>query len=98
MNEDVRYGLFCWSEAKEKANILRHGLSFREAIEAFSDVHRIVAKDDKHSLEEERLFCIGRVSGRVATVRFTYREELVRVFGAGFWRKGRKLYEETNPD
>ncbi len=98
MNEDVRYGLFCWSAAKERINILRHAMSFREAIGAFSDPHRILAKDDKHSKEEERLFCIGRSNGRVVTVRFTYRGKLVRIFGAGFWRKGRKLYEETNPD
>ena len=98
MNEDVRYGLFCWSAAKERVNVLRHGLSFREAVAVFADAYRIVAKDDKHSLKEERLFCIGRVNGRVATVRFTYRGKLVRIFGAGFWRKGRKLYEETKPD
>lgn len=98
MNEEVRYGRFCWNAAKERINILRHGLSFREAVDVFSDHHRIVAKDDKHSQEEERLFCIGRSNGRVVTVRFTYRGKLVRIFGAGFWRKGRKLYEETTPD
>ena len=28
--------------------------------------------------------------------RFTVRENSIRIFGAGFWRKGRKRYEEEN--
>jgi hypothetical protein len=48
------------------------------------------------SKEEERLFCIGLMGDCIATVRFTFRNKIVRVFGAGFWRKGRKVYEETN--
>ena len=95
MDEDNRYGAFSWNRAKEKANIHRHGLSFREALEAFADPKRIVARDDKHSRQEERLFCIGLVKNRIATVRFTYRGKIVRIFGAGFWRKGRTIYEKT---
>jgi hypothetical protein len=30
------------------------------------------------------------------TVRFTYREGVIRIYGAGYWRKGRKIYEEAN--
>ncbi len=95
MDENIRYGAFAWDRAKENANIRRHKLSFSEAVEAFADPHRIVARDDKHSLEEERLFCIGLVKNRIATVRFTFRGKIVRVFGAGFWRKGRTIYEKA---
>lgn len=35
----------------------------------------------------------GRVSEGVLTVRFTYRGNIIRIIGAGFWRRGRKLYE-----
>jgi hypothetical protein len=28
------------------------------------------------------------------TIRFTYRDGKIRIFGAGEWRKGRKRYEE----
>ena len=28
------------------------------------------------------------------TVRFTYRNEIVRIIGAGYWRAGRKIYEK----
>ncbi len=94
MDEEIQYGAFSWSAAKDKASFLRHRLHFREAVEVFADPRRIIARDDKHSHEEERLFCIGLVERGVVTVRFTYREKTVRIFGAGFWRKGKKLYEE----
>jgi hypothetical protein len=28
------------------------------------------------------------------TVRFTYRGDVIRLFGAGYWRKGRRIYEQ----
>ena len=37
------------------------------------------------------------VEGEVLTVRFTHREDVIRIFGAGYWRKGRILYEQENP-
>jgi len=30
------------------------------------------------------------------TVRFTWRDGRIRIIGAGYWRKGRKVYDETN--
>lgn len=30
------------------------------------------------------------------TVRFTYREGRIRIFGAGYWRKGKSVYEQPN--
>jgi hypothetical protein len=29
-------------------------------------------------------------------VRFTYRENVIRIFGAGYWRKGKQIYEQEN--
>jgi len=95
MDEDIRYGAFSWSALKERDNVRQHGLGFQDATDVFADPRRVIARDDKHSQEEERLFCIGLVKGRVATVRFTYRGKTVRVFGAGFWRKGKTIYEKT---
>ena len=31
------------------------------------------------------------VEGGVMTVRFTYRDGSIRIFGAGYWRKGKKI-------
>lgn len=91
---EFRFGLFIWDFEKEKENIAKHRVDFKTAIEAFADPERLIAVDEIHSEKEERFFCIGKVSDKVCTVRFVYRGGLVRIFGAGYWRKGRKFYEE----
>ena len=77
-------------------NIAKHGVSFHDAQLAFLDPKRIIAVNDKHSAAETRYFCIGRVTDGILTVRFTWREKHIRIIGAGFWREGRKLYEDQN--
>lgn len=32
----------------------------------------------------------------VLTVRFTYRQQTIRIIGAGYWRKGKAIYEQQN--
>lgn len=32
----------------------------------------------------------------ILTVRFTYRARVIRIFGAGYWRKGKAIYEKEN--
>jgi len=39
---------------------------------------------------------ILKVDDGILTVRFTYRDEIIRIFGAGYWRKGKKTYEKNN--
>jgi hypothetical protein len=36
------------------------------------------------------------VHGGVMTVRFTWRDGRIRIFGAGYWRKGKRLYDREN--
>jgi uncharacterized DUF497 family protein len=57
-----------------------------------------VAEDLTHGIEERRYYCFGRVPGGILTVRFTYREGVIRIFGAGYWRKGKAIYERENED
>lgn len=87
---------FEWDEAKDAENLFKHGVSFRSAQSAFADPWRIIEEDLEHSRKEQRYFCYGRVGGGVLTVRFTYRNGRVRIFGAAYWRKGKALYEEEN--
>jgi uncharacterized protein len=56
----------------------------------------VIAEDIGHSEAEPRYFCFGMVDGGVMTVRFTYRDDRIRIFGAGYWRKGKKIYEDEN--
>jgi uncharacterized DUF497 family protein len=85
---------FDWDENKNRDNLAKHGISFENAQEAFFDPDRVIRKDEKHSTVEERFFCIGKIVGGIATVRYTRRNETSRIFGAGFWREGRKFYAE----
>ena len=88
---------FEWDDSKDKINLEKHGLSFYEAQHAFFDKKRIITKDLKHSTEKEnRYFCFGNINGMIATVRFTIRNDKIRIFGAGFWREGKNLYEKEN--
>jgi len=79
-------------------NLQKHGVTFYEAQHAFLDENRIIAKDTSHSQEEERYYCFGlnKEKTGILTVRFTYRSGCIRIFGAGYWRKGKKAYEQTN--
>jgi uncharacterized protein len=94
--------LFDWDEKKNERNIKEQGISFNEARKAFFDENRIIIDDVKHSENERRLFCIACITDpetktkRVITVRFTYRDDVIRIIGAGFWRKGREFYEKEN--
>jgi hypothetical protein len=87
---------FEWDEAKDKENRKKHDVSFSLAQHAFLDPDRIIVEDIEHSTEEDRYYCMGRVGEGILTVRFTYRGNVIRIYGAGYWRKGKKIYEEQN--
>ena len=87
---------FEWDDAKDRANRAKHGVSFLEAQQAFFDLQRVIAEDLEHSGKEQRFFCFGRVGHGVMTVRFTWRGDRIRIFGAGYWRKGKTIYEQQN--
>jgi uncharacterized protein len=83
-----------WDWKKEAANVRKHGVDFSTASKVFKDPKRQIFTDSRHSQKEERFFCIGKVDGKILTVRFTYRDSRIRIIGAGYWRKGRRYYEE----
>ena len=85
---------FEWDEYKNQENIEKHQVSFERAQEAFFDKNRVIIKDKKHSKKEERFFCIGNDGNGIVTVRFTMRNENIRILGAGYWREGRYKYEQ----
>ena len=87
---------FEWDPAKDLENQRKHNVSFAEAQLAFADSSRVIAEDLGHSAKEMRYYCIGRVDQGVMTVRFTYRDGVIRIIGAGYWRKGKSIYEHEN--
>ncbi len=87
---------FEWDKEKDKANQEKHGVAFAAAQFAFADPDRVIAEDLSHSRTEKRYYCFGKVAGGILTVRFTYRKGLIRILGAGYWRKGKNIYEKEN--
>ena len=87
---------FEWDENKNAGNLQKHGVNFETAQYAFADPSQVIAEDLEHSQKEKRFYCFGKVKGGVLTVRFTYRKNRIRIIGAGYWRKGKKIYEEKN--
>ena len=87
---------FEWDPDKDEQNQEKHRVAFAVAQFAFADPKRVIAEDRSHSSTEKRYYCFGRVGDGVLTVRFTYRDEVIRIYGAGYWRKGKRVYEREN--
>jgi uncharacterized protein len=87
---------FEWDHSKDLFNQEKHGISFALAQLAFLDHNRVILEDLEHSDFEKRFYCLGRVADGIMTVRFTYRDKKIRIFGAGYWRKGKQIYEREN--
>ena len=87
--------MFEWDETKNQSNFKKHKVSFSEAQLAFLDPNRLIFEDLDHSTPQEtRYYCIGQVKGKPCTVRFVYRHQHIRIIGAGYWRKEKKIYEQ----
>jgi uncharacterized DUF497 family protein len=87
---------FEWDPEKDLLNQAKHGVSFAEAQLAFADPDRVIAEDLSHSHNEKRYYCFGKAGDGILTVRFTFRLGLIRIIGAGYWRKGKQIYEREN--
>ncbi|MCX6136671.1 MAG: BrnT family toxin, partial [Ignavibacteriales bacterium] len=44
----------------------------------------------------DRYYCFGKIDNTVVTMRFVYRNSKIRIIGAGYWRKGKQIYEKEN--
>ena len=87
---------FEWDDAKERTNTSKHGVSFTAAQRAFLDPKRVLWEDTAHSAREQRYFCFGKTPQGILTVRFTIRGGRIRIIGAGYWRRGKVIYEKQN--
>lgn len=88
---------FDWDPSVDLLNELKHRVPFQEAQFAFADPRRVIAEDLSHSsAEERRYYCFGRTGQGILTVRFTWRGGIIRIIGAGYWRRGKRIYEQQN--
>ncbi len=86
---------FEWDLSKEIENFKKHGITFVEAAETFSDPDGFQLTDTKHSDIEERFFWVGKSEpGKILTTRFTRRGDIIRIIGSASWRKFSRFYNE----
>ena len=73
---------FDWNEAKSKANIRKHGVSFEEAKSVFFDENALLIADPDHSETEDRFVLLG-LSARLRLLLvchcFEVEDKLIRV-------------------
>ncbi|OEU44822.1 MAG: hypothetical protein BBJ60_03515 [Desulfobacterales bacterium S7086C20] len=87
---------FEWNQEKDRVNQEKYGVPFALTQLAFADPNRIMLEDLSHSGVEKRFYCVGKVAEEILTVRFTYRNKKIRIIGAGYWRKVKRIYEKEN--
>jgi hypothetical protein len=95
---------FEWDPEKEKANIRKHGLSFRQAAAVFRDPNHLSIYDEEHSDLEDRWITMGLdTGGTLRVVVHTFRQITadsceIRLISArkASHREGRQ-YREANP-
>ena len=91
---------FEWDAAKERENVKKHDVSFREALTVFADPLARIFDDPDHSQEEPRELVIGHsAKQRLLVVSFTERQSRTRIISArDATAHERRDYEESNPD
>lgn len=85
---------FQWDAGNSEKNWRGHGVRQTEAEQIFFNRPVVVARDAKHSADEERYFSLGRTdAGRALVVVFTLRGPLLRVISARpMSRQERRVY------
>ena len=72
---------FEWDDAKDAANLKKHGLDFDAAARVFRDSWAI-DEEDFSAVGEQRFKRIGMVAGRIVVVIYTFRGEAIRIISA----------------
>ena len=88
---------FEWDPNKAEANLVKHEVSFEEAMTVFTNPLARIFPDEEHSVDELREIIIGHSVGQqLVLVNFTSIDDRVRIFSARkATRRERKDYEEN---
>jgi uncharacterized DUF497 family protein len=88
--------IFKWDKKKEKQNVTKHNISFKEASTVFRDELSLTIDDPIHSDEENRLIIIGEsIEHRLLVVVHTERNDYIRIISARKATKIERRYYES---
>jgi uncharacterized DUF497 family protein len=80
---------FEWDRDKAEQNLKKHGVSFEDASDVFSDALAANVEDATHSADENRSIIIGETSKRrILLVVYSERGESLRIISARAARVG----------
>jgi len=80
---------FEWDESKRRSNVVKHGIDFSDATEAFYDPAAFTLRSP-HPASERRYVTVGLVRGALIAVIFTIRGEAIRIISARAARRGER--------
>ncbi|WP_371231322.1 BrnT family toxin [Pseudomonas sp. QE6] len=73
---------FEWDEAKNQANIRKHGIDFSDVPELFQNPF-LTLRDGREDYGEERWISLGRIRSLIGVVVYTERQgDVIRVISA----------------
>jgi len=78
----MRDDRFEWDDAKARANLSKHEVSFEVARRVFDDPAAIDELDESEAHGELRFVTVGMVAGDLLSVVYTEREERLRIISA----------------
>src|SRR4051812_27526594 len=91
---------FDWDDGNRQKSLDKHGITQREAEEAFTDPDLLILVDQEHSGSEQRFHAYGTsAAGRLLLVSFTLRADdtLIRVISVrSMSRRERQRYAEES--
>jgi uncharacterized DUF497 family protein len=88
--------IFKWDKKKEKQNVTKHNVSFKEASTVFRDELSLTIDDPIHSDDENRLIIIGEsIEHRLLVVVHTERNDYIRIISARKATKIERRYYES---
>jgi hypothetical protein len=73
---------FAWSDAKARANLKKHGVSFEVARLVFDDAASVDEIDDREDYGEDRFIITGMAGRLLLTVAYIEREGCIRIISA----------------
>jgi uncharacterized DUF497 family protein len=87
-----RIRAFEWDDNKRRSNVIKHGIDFGDAIEAFYDPVAYTFLSP-HPTGERRYVTVGLMRGALVAVIFTPRDETIRIISARAARRSeRQMY------
>jgi uncharacterized protein len=86
--------MFEWDEAKNRSNLVKHGLDFGDAEKVFAGPS-ITFVDDRFDYGEERLITLSVLAGRVVVIAHAPRSEDTRIISMRKAnRREQKIYQK----